>query len=100
MREAELSSALAASLKDLDQAPEPRVVTAYSWDFPGRFVNYSLHWFSSRKTQDLERLWGETRPSQARLRPFTGLIERFELETLQEYVDATPDQLATVHELL
>lgn len=74
---------------------QPAIV--YHWDFPGTVVRQTLQWTSSSRTQELERCWQDTVPKDADLEVYANLIERFGIETFNDYIDVMPEQLSTVH---
>jgi hypothetical protein len=78
----------------------PDRTIAYRWDFPDLLLGQSLSWWSSSRSESLERLWHDTIPKETELEVFPGLIERFEVETFGEYLDLSLEQLATAHHLM
>jgi hypothetical protein len=60
----------------------PDRTIVYRWNFPGLLLGQSLSWWSSSRSESLERLWHDAIPKETELEDFPGLIERFEVETL------------------
>lgn len=100
-RDEELATAVGASaVRRHDDSEKNPVTLVYDWTLPGRRIAHSLHWMSAPETASLERLWEETKPKAEGLQVHAGLIERFDIEVFGEYLDASIEQLATVHHLM
>jgi hypothetical protein len=98
-REAEIQSSIGATLAPTDEGANRCATMVYCWHFPGRLVTQSLQWLSDPRTALLEQLWAATAPNPKGLTPLR-FIERFDVESFCDYVDATLDQLPTIHQLL
>jgi hypothetical protein len=101
-REKELAKCLARIAdKPPANSADPEISTAaYRWLVPGRYITHRLFWLSTAQTAALDQLWRETLPKMDGLRRLTGLIERFESDSFGSCVDASLDQIPTIHQLI
>lgn len=102
MRERDLLECLTESQVPVERSDSATntATMAYCWDYPGRLVRQELSWLSGARTANLEQLWQEVLPTSDGLQPLQRFIERFEMESFNEYIDASVSQLPVIHRLI